>query len=218
MDPDLHDRRADSASMRKALAAPTTGAPGEPEDRPTDDCWRHSAEPRSRCPPTSRPSSIKPGRQGKRLGEAEVVRLFGARGDDFTRRRAARPIELRQKTNGDTVSYVVNRNINYTNICYFKCQFCAFSKGKLSENLRGRPYDLATRRFQRRVHGGGLGPRRHRSLHAGRHPSRVHGARPTSDILKAVKKRCPTCTCTPFHRWRSGRAPPPSSKDLERLS
>ncbi len=40
------------------------------------------------------------------------------------------------------MSYVVNRNINYTNVCYFKCQFCAFSKGKLSENLRGRPYDL----------------------------------------------------------------------------
>ena len=64
---------------------------------------------------------------------------------------AARPVaavvqaanRLRQKINGDTVSFVVNRNINYTNICYFKCQFCAFSKGKLSENLRGRPYDLS---------------------------------------------------------------------------
>ncbi len=44
--------------------------------------------------------------------------------------------------NGDVVSYVVTRNINYTNICSFKCQFCAFSKGKMSENLRGRPYDL----------------------------------------------------------------------------
>jgi FO synthase len=49
---------------------------------------------------------------------------------------------LRKDINGDVVSYVVTRNINYTNICYFKCQFCAFSKGKMSENLRGRPYDL----------------------------------------------------------------------------
>ena len=40
------------------------------------------------------------------------------------------------------MTYVVTRNINYTNICYFRCQFCAFSKGKLSENLRGRPYNL----------------------------------------------------------------------------
>ncbi len=37
---------------------------------------------------------------------------------------------LRQRVCGDVVSYVVNRNINYTNVCTFKCQFCAFSKGK----------------------------------------------------------------------------------------
>ena len=43
------------------------------------------------------------------------------------------------------------RNINYTNICSFKCQFCAFSKGKISENLRGRPYDLDMSEVARRV-------------------------------------------------------------------
>ena len=59
--------------------------------------------------------------------------------------------ELRPRANGDVVSYVVTRNINYTNICYFKCQFCAFSKGKMSENLRGRPYDLEIVRGARRV-------------------------------------------------------------------
>ncbi len=47
---------------------------------------------------------------------------------------------LRQQVNGDTVTYVVNRNINYTNLCYFKCGFCAFSKGPKSLNLRGEPY------------------------------------------------------------------------------
>ena len=45
----------------------------------------------------------------------------------------------------------MTRNINYTNICYFRCQFCAFSKGKLSENLRGRPYDLELPEIRRRV-------------------------------------------------------------------
>jgi FO synthase len=45
----------------------------------------------------------------------------------------------------------VNRNINYTNICYFRCQFCAFSKGKLSENLRGTPYDLGLDEIVRRA-------------------------------------------------------------------
>jgi len=84
------------------------------------------------------------------LSEAEVIRLFGARGDDFNAVvQAANAI--REEVCGDTVSFVVNRNINYTNICYFKCQFCAFSKGKLSENLRGRPYDLSHEEIQRRT-------------------------------------------------------------------
>jgi FO synthase len=47
---------------------------------------------------------------------------------------------LRRRTNGDVVTYVVNRNINYTNQCYFRCGFCAFSKGPRSLNLRGEPY------------------------------------------------------------------------------
>ena len=53
--------------------------------------------------------------------------------------------------NGETVTYVVNRNINYTNVCYFRCRFCAFSKGKLSENLRGAPYDLDLDEIARRT-------------------------------------------------------------------
>ncbi len=87
---------------------------------------------------------------GQLLADDEIARLFRARGEDFTAvcRAADR---LRRAVNGDTVSYVVNRNINYTNVCYFKCQFCAFSKGKLSENLRGAPYDLDDAEIKRRV-------------------------------------------------------------------
>jgi FO synthase len=87
---------------------------------------------------------------GEALNETDVVRLFAARGEAFDWVcRAAN--QLRQQVNGEVVSYVVTRNINYTNICYFRCQFCAFSKGKLSENLRGRPYDLDLPEIQRRV-------------------------------------------------------------------
>jgi FO synthase len=88
--------------------------------------------------------------RGETLSEAAVVRLFQARGDDFGAVVQAAD-RLRSDTCGDTVTYVVNRNINYTNICYFKCQFCAFSKGKLAENLRGRPYDLDPGEIQRRT-------------------------------------------------------------------
>jgi FO synthase len=87
---------------------------------------------------------------GQALEEADIVRLFSARGADFeTVCRTAD--DFRRRINGDVVSYVVTRNINYTNICYFRCQFCAFSKGKLSENLRGRPYNLDLEEIQRRV-------------------------------------------------------------------
>lgn len=88
--------------------------------------------------------------RGDLLEENDVVRLFAARGDDFS--AVVRMADaLRAKVNGETVSYAVNRNINYTNICYFKCQFCAFAKGKLSESLRGKPYNLDPEEISRRV-------------------------------------------------------------------
>jgi FO synthase len=87
---------------------------------------------------------------GEPPGEADIVRLFAARAADFEAVCQAAD-RLRERVNGDAVSYVVTRNINYTNICYFRCQFCAFSKGKLSENLRGRPYNLDLPEIQRRV-------------------------------------------------------------------
>ena len=80
----------------------------------------------------------------------DVSLLFESRDANFSyiTQQANR---LRQECNGDTVSFVVNRNINYTNVCYFKCQFCAFSKGKMSEDLRGRPYDISAEEISRRV-------------------------------------------------------------------
>jgi len=69
----------------------------------------------------------------------EIELLFKARGDQVDAVAHVADI-LRERATGDTVTYVVNRNINYTNLCYFKCGFCAFSKGPKSLNLRGDPY------------------------------------------------------------------------------
>jgi FO synthase len=71
----------------------------------------------------------------------ELVTLFGARGPEVAA-VAALADELRAATVGDEVTWVHNRNINYTNVCTFKCRFCGFSKGPLSLNLRGTPYLL----------------------------------------------------------------------------
>lgn len=89
-------------------------------------------------------------RRGERLDETAVVRLFAARGDEFAAVCAAAD-ELRAASCGDVVSFVVNRNINYTNVCRYKCRFCAFSKGKTSEDLRGAPYLLDLDEIARRT-------------------------------------------------------------------
>jgi FO synthase len=78
---------------------------------------------------------------GSTVDEDEIVTLFGARGPEVAA-VAEVADQLRSEAVGDEVTFVVNRNINYTNVCTFKCKFCAFSKGPLSLNLRGRPYLL----------------------------------------------------------------------------
>jgi 7,8-didemethyl-8-hydroxy-5-deazariboflavin synthase CofH subunit len=79
--------------------------------------------------------------EGRPPSRDEIARLFSARGAEVE--AVARVADrLRREICGDEVTYVVNRNINYTNQCYFRCGFCGFSKGPKSLNLRGDPYLL----------------------------------------------------------------------------
>jgi FO synthase len=86
---------------------------------------------------------------GDELGEDELTRLLSARGEEAQRVFAAAD-RLRREVCGDDVTYVVTRNIQYTNVCYFRCGFCAFSKGKLAQNLRGAPYLVPLEEIVRR--------------------------------------------------------------------
>ena len=130
-------RWLDPAVLRHALAA----ADGEGLAR--QDAWYPGA---GRAVPSYTRAAVRTdvrrvlagAESGQTLAEDEIALLFTARGDEVTE-LARLADEMRRQLKGDVVSYVVNRNINYTNICYFRCQFCAFSKGKLSENLRGKP-------------------------------------------------------------------------------
>jgi FO synthase len=87
---------------------------------------------------------------GKGLAEEQIVRLFETRGPEFAAVCRAADA-LRAARCGDTVSYVVNRNINYTNICSYGCRFCAFSKGRDSFEEREKPYDLGLDEIARRT-------------------------------------------------------------------
>ncbi|MBX5474586.1 MAG: 5-amino-6-(D-ribitylamino)uracil--L-tyrosine 4-hydroxyphenyl transferase CofH [Thermoleophilia bacterium] len=84
------------------------------------------------------------------LDEEAIVRLFEARGEERERVFAAAD-RLRREVCGDEVTYVVTRNIQYTNVCYFRCGFCAFSKGKLAANLRGPAYLVPHEEIVRRA-------------------------------------------------------------------
>lgn len=86
---------------------------------------------------------------GDDLSEDDIVMLFAARGHAFDE-VCATADALRKELSGDDISYVVTRNINYTNICGYHCKFCAFSKGKTHENLRGKPYNLELSEIVRR--------------------------------------------------------------------
>jgi FO synthase len=83
------------------------------------------------------------------LDEDAITTLFSARGRDLAAVMRAAD-SLRREVNGETVSYVVTRNVNYTNVCYFRCGFCAFSKGRLAADLRGRPYLVPLEEIVRR--------------------------------------------------------------------
>jgi FO synthase len=134
------------------------------------------------------PNILARAQAGTALGETEIVRLFRCRGDEFTAVCAAAD-ELRRDTNGDVVSYVVTRNINYTNICYFKCGFCAFSKGKMSENLRGRPYELSLAEVAGRAREAWARGATEVCMQGGIHPS--YSGATYLEICRAVKSAAP---------------------------
>jgi FO synthase len=87
---------------------------------------------------------------GEELTEEAITTLFAADGSDL-RAVLYTADRLRAAVVGDTVTYVVNRNINYTNICVYHCGFCAFSKGRSARSLRGPAYDLDLEEIARRT-------------------------------------------------------------------
>lgn len=121
---------------------------------------------------------------GKRLNERDITTLFEARGRDQEMLCAAAD-ELRASVVGDTVSYVVTRNINYTNICTFGCRFCAFAKGGSARALRGPAYDLPLEEIQARTLDAGRRGAVEVCLQGGIHPR--YTGQTYIDICRAIK-------------------------------
>ncbi len=124
----------------------------------------------------------------KNLSEEDIILLFQARDGDAAAVMAAAD-QLRVKASGETVSYVINRNINYTNVCTHSCQFCAFSKGRGTNSLRGKPYDLTLEEIVRRTTEARARGASEVCLQGGIHPD--YTGKTYLAILKAIKKADP---------------------------
>ena len=137
--------------------------------------------------------------------EVEIEQLLRSRGDDFEAVCAAADT-LRKQVSGEVVTYAVNRNINYTNICYFRCGFCAFSKGKMSENLRGKPYNLGLDEIVRRTEEAWSRGATEVCLQGGIHPS--YTGQTYLDICTALKAAVPEMhlhAFSPLEIWQGAQ-------------
>ena len=137
--------------------------------------------------------------------ENDIERLLCARGADFEAVCVAAD-DLRKKVNGDVVTYAINRNINYTNICIFRCGFCAFSKGKMSDNLRGKPYDLNMLEIVRRTKEAWERGATEVCLQGGIHPN--YTGQTYLDICKEIKTAVPEMhihAFSPLEVWQGAK-------------
>ena len=125
---------------------------------------------------------------GEDLNEDEIIALFSVDGPDLSALIGAAE-ELRKQVVGDTVSYVVNRNINYTNICTYKCGFCAFSKAGGSRDARGPAYRLDLAEIAARTQEAWARGATEVCLQGGIHPN--YTGQTYLDIVRAVKEAVP---------------------------
>ena len=142
---------------------------------------------------------------GAELSEADIVSLFATRG------AAAQAVidvadGLRRETRGDTVTYVVNRNINYTNICAYACTFCAFSKSSSKAGFRDKPYMIDAGEVAERAREAVARGATEVCLQGGIHPS--YTGETYSGIVRAVKQACPDLhihAFSPLEIWQGAQ-------------
>jgi FO synthase len=160
---------------------------------PFTDDWRagsHVAMPamRASLSPGAGVETILDRAAGEGLREPDsIIRLFTAEGGEVDR-IASVADELRKEVAGDAITFVVNRNINYTNICLYKCGFCAFSKGN-TRDMRGPAYRLDVAEVGRRAAEAAARGATEVCLQGGIHPA--YDGNTYLDVLHAVRAAAP---------------------------
>ncbi len=134
---------------------------------------------------------------GQEVSEADAVSLFGAVGEELEALVATADL-LRQRAVGDRASFVITRNINFTNVCYMGCRFCGFAKRKEQAGAELLPLAEVVRRAQEAWDRGATEV----CIQGGLHPD-IDGSH-YRNILKAIKQQLPDIhihAFSPFEIW-----------------
>ena len=138
----------------------------------------------------------------KTLSERDLLELFKTSGK-YVNRVAEIADDLTRSVHGNKVTFVKNRNINYTNQCYYKCGFCGFSKGPQSLDLKEKPYTLTPEEvLQRTIEAHQTGASEV-CLQGGIHPSYTGDF--YIDLVKKIKDELPDMHIhgfTPLEIWQ----------------
>ncbi|OHY81737.1 7,8-didemethyl-8-hydroxy-5-deazariboflavin synthase subunit CofH [Marinobacter sp. AC-23] len=149
---------------------------------------------------------------GKELSEPDAIELFQVEGAELNALTATADV-LRRRAVGDDATFVITRNINYTNVCYMGCRFCNFAKRKSDPDAEFFDLDEITRRAQEAWDRGATEV----CIQGGLHPNiSGHFYR---DMVKAIKRVLPDMhihAFSPFEIWFGAQKSRMSYRDFIR--
>ena len=179
---------------------PTNWSPGSGKEIPKLNGLTYNVS--SSFKSTNFEKILSKAQEGNEISNDELEELFKTSGK-YINKIAEVADNLNRSINKDDVTFVKNRNINYTNQCYFKCGFCGFSKGPKSLNLKEKPYNLEPQEVVKRSVGAFNDGASEVCLQGGIHPE--YTGKFYLELVKQIKKEVPDLHIhgfTPLEIWQ----------------
>jgi FO synthase len=179
---------------------PTNWSPGSGKEIPKLNGLTYNVS--SSFKSTNFEKILSKAQEGNEISNDELEELFKTSGK-YINKIAEVADNLNRLINKDDVTFVKNRNINYTNQCYFKCGFCGFSKGPKSLNLKEKPYNLEPQEVVKRSVEAFNDGASEVCLQGGIHPE--YTGKFYLELVKQIKKEVPDLHIhgfTPLEIWQ----------------
>ena len=179
---------------------PTNWSPGSGKEIPKLNGLTYNVS--SSFKSTNFEKILSKAQEGNEISNDELEELFKTSGK-YINKIAEVADNLNRSINKDDVTFVKNRNINYTNQCYFKCGFCGFSKGPKSLNLKEKPYNLEPQEVVKRSVEAFNDGASEVCLQGGIHPE--YTGKFYLELVKQIKKEVPDLHIhgfTPLEIWQ----------------